>query len=110
MSATPAENKPAYFKGFLWFAFSAASMLSAVTLPIHIFLFLTPGSVEMRLDHPIFRIYFFILFISALYHGLYRTKTILFDLGLGKYEKIIGTVTTIIFLLFAALTIKLLFL
>lgn len=100
MFVTPAENRPAYLKGFLWFAFSATAMLSAFILPIHIFLFLTPGSIEMRLSNPLLRIYFFILFISALYHGLYRTKTILFDLGFGKYQKMSGAIMTVLFLIF----------
>lgn len=92
-------NSPAFLKGFLWLAFSAAAMLSAFILPIHLFAVLN-GS-PMKLDSPLLRSYFFILIIAALYHGLYRAKTILFDLGLEKYQKTIGWLAVIIFLFYA---------
>lgn len=91
-------NSPAFLKGFLWFVFSGTAMLSAFILPIHLWAVLSGAS--MKLNSLLFRGYFFILIIAALYHGLYRTKTILFDLGLGKYEKIIGLLAVIVFLFY----------
>lgn len=102
------ENKPAFLKGFLWFAFSGTAMLSAFILPVH--LWALSNSRFMNLNTLFFRLYFFVLFIAALYHGLYRTKTILFDIGLIKYQKTIGWVATIIFLFYVLNAISLLFL
>lgn len=70
-------------------------MFSAFALPVHIFM-LTHG-FEMEAT-PVASSYFFILISSALYHGLYRTKTIFFDLGFGKYQKTIGWILTLIFI------------
>lgn len=92
-------NSPAFLKGFLWLAFSGTAMLSAFILPIH--LWAAFNGSPMKLDSMLFRGYFFILIIAALYHGLYRTKTILFDLGFGKYQKTIGLLAVIVFLFYA---------
>lgn len=73
-------------------------MLSAFILPIHFWAILSNASI--KLDSLLLRGYFFILIIAALYHGLYRIKTILFDLGLEKYQKIIGLLAVIIFLFY----------
>ncbi len=94
-----------YLKGFLWFTFSGTAMLSAFILPIHVWA-LAHG-YAMNLSNIFFRLYFLVLFIAALYHGLYRAKTILFDLGLGKYQKAIDTIATITFLVSLGLTVKL---
>lgn len=89
--------RPAKLKAFLWFTFSATAMLSSFILPIHVWT-LAHG-YSMNLGWLLSRLYFFILFTSALYHGLYRTKTIAFDIGLLKVEKILGPVLSIIFIL-----------
>ncbi len=73
-------------------------MLSAFILPIHLLALLNGSS--MKLDSIFFRGYFFILIIAALYHGLYRTKTVLFDIGLTKYQKMISWITTILLLFY----------
>lgn len=93
------SQKPAYLKGFLWFAFIGTAMLSAVILPIHLWA-ITHG-YEMKLDNFFFRLYFFVLISAALYHGLYRTETILFDLGILKH----GKINTVIFLIACGITI-----
>lgn len=76
--ATQNYQVPAYFKGFLWFIFSGTAMLSAFILSVHIWALM--NGYSMKLDSLFFKIYFSVLFFSALYHGLYRTKTILKDL------------------------------
>lgn len=72
------QNKPAFLKGFLWFLFSGTAMLSAFILPVHIWAL--ANNYSMKLNPWFFKIYFGVLLFSALYHGLYRTKTILKDL------------------------------
>lgn len=94
VEATP---KPKVLKVFLWFTFSGTAMLSAFILPIHLWALAT-GSA-LKLSWWIARYYFLILTICALYHGLYRTKTILFDLGVTKGLKVIGAVLSIVFVI-----------
>ncbi len=97
------QNKPAYLKGFLWFAFSGTAMLSAFILPVHIWAL----SHGYHMDFPWwpFRLYFTVLMIAALYHSLYRVKTICFDLGFGTHEKAIEAFCALLFLLASATTI-----
>lgn len=72
------DAKPAKLAGLLWGLFSATAFLSAFTLPIHIWALMTDW--KMKLDPVFFKFYFAVLFFSALYHGLYRLKTVLKDL------------------------------
>lgn len=74
--------KPAKLAGLLWGLFSATAFFAAFTLPIHIFALLTGW--KMKLDPAFFKLYFAVLFFSALYHGLYRLKTVLKDLKILK--------------------------
>ena len=90
-----APPSPAFLKGFLWFTFSGTAFACAFILPAHI-LALMLGAT-MRLDSLPMRMYFCFLFFAGLYHGLYRTKTILFDLGLGQYQKAIDAVAVALF-------------
>lgn len=101
--------KPAYSKGFLWFLFSGTAMLSALVLPIHFLMMLFFPFVFMRLDSILTRGYFFVLFFAALYHGLYRTETVLIDLGLGRFSKIINPIIWVIFLISVAASFYLFF-
>lgn len=100
--------KPAYIKGILWFLFSGTAMLSAVILPVHIWALMTGHVPEWWTTGAywpspiILRVYFIVLSIAALYHGLYRTKTIVFDLGFTKATKPVGILCTILFLIGAA--------
>lgn len=91
--------KLAYLKGFLWFTFSGTAMLSAFILPVHIWAHST-GEIIINLTPLFFRFYFFVLIICALYHGLYRTKTILFDLGIAKGQTLINVLLIILFFVF----------
>lgn len=102
------EEKPAFITGFLWFAFSGTAMLSAFILPIHIWAI--SHGYTMNLGNIFFRLYFVVLFVCALYHGLYRTKTILFDLGLGRHKKPIMIITGALFILFTFAIIQMLLL
>lgn len=78
--------KPALFKGLLWGMFSATAFVSAFVLPAHIFAWLR--GMELR-EGLFFEVYLFAVLFCALYHGLYRAKTILHDLGFGKYHVLI---------------------
>ena len=77
--------KPAFVSGFLWVTFSGTAMLSAFVLPVHIWAL--QAGYAPKLENFFFLGYFFIVFACALYHGLYRTKTVLFDLGLIRERK-----------------------
>jgi hypothetical protein len=68
-----------YLHGLLWLAFSGTAMISAFILPIHILALL--AGYQMNLSGELFWMYFAFLFFCALYHALYRVKTILKDLG-----------------------------
>ena len=91
-------SQPSYMKGFLWLAFSATATFCAFVLPIHIFA-LTIG-FSMDFSSIFLRIFYFTVLIAALYHGLYRTKTILLDIGLIQYKKTIGWLAVIVFLFY----------
>lgn len=69
---------PAQLKGFLWLLFSGTAMVSAFILPIHFWAMMNGFALQNSWKAKIFLI---ILLFSALYHGLYRTFTILFDIG-----------------------------
>src|SRR3989338_10641234 len=98
------NSKTAYIKGFLWFAFSGTAMLAAFILPVHIWALTNDFTFQTTW---LARIYFIVLMIAALYHSLYRVKTIVFDLGFGKYQKAVGYVATALFIIFSALTVYL---
>lgn len=100
---SPAHHKerPAYSKALMWFLFSGTAMLSAFTLPVHFFALyegIRPRIYFTFLGLPFLgRLYALILIICGLYHGLYRTKTIAFDLGMMRLQKILGIVLPLIF-------------
>lgn len=79
--------KPAYTKGIMWFLFSGTAMASAFLLPVHLWALFSDHTMQST---SLSRLYFFFLAFCVLYHGLYRTQTILADLGLGRYAKISG--------------------
>lgn len=70
--------RPSRIAGILWGLFSLTAFISAFLLPAHIYL--TMAGWKIKLTPWYFKLYFGILFFSALYHGLYRLKTILKDL------------------------------
>lgn len=92
----------AYLKGFFWFAFGGTAMVSAFTLPLHIAVGGLYSGALMAPENLAMRSYFFIVTVCALYHGLYRTGTILEDLGVKRAKRAIewcvggvGVATTI---------------
>ena len=89
------KQKLAYTKGFLWLFFGAAAMLSAFVLPVHLYA-LTRGKI-FNLSQPFFKLYFLVLFLAALYNGLYRLETIVFDLGLLRYHRAIKIMCLLLF-------------
>lgn len=103
MKPTPAEtttqsevsNKPLLIKPLLWLTFSGTAMLSAFILPVHVWALMSGN--HMKLSWLPARLFFFVLFGAALYHGLYRTKTILFDLGVTRGLKVIGIILSLVF-------------
>ncbi|MEK7524413.1 MAG: hypothetical protein AAB588_05295 [Patescibacteria group bacterium] len=102
-------SRPAFIKGLLWFTFSGTAMLSAFILPAHIWALSSKDSIMYLMESFLFRAYFFILILCALYHGLYRTKTILFDVGITKYQKSIGITLMLLFFVFMLLATVYLF-
>lgn len=107
MIETKNKSEPSYVSGLMWFAFSATAMLSAVILPIQIYAL--PSGYDLNVDTIFHKTYFSVLLIAALYHGLYRTKTIIFDLGIKKYSKIINVMIWSTFIIFSGLAIKIIF-
>lgn len=103
----PPPHRPAYLKGFLWFIFSGAASLSAFVLPVHLWA-LIQGYEPKNLFFgmlPIGALYFIVVLEAALYHGLYRTKTILFDLGCIRYSRLIDIIAALLFAVFSLLLV-----
>ena len=90
------HTAPAFLKGALWFLFSGTAMLCAFILPIH-FLALSNG-YRLRQDLPFIKLYGAILLLAALYHGLYRTATVVFDLGFIKKHHLIEKALVCLFI------------
>jgi len=74
----------------LWTLFSAGGVLAALLVPIHLFLFGValplgwlpePGSERLLalLQHPLTRVYLFLLCTLALFHGAHRFRYTLYD-------------------------------
>lgn len=80
-------EKPSKYAGITWFLFAGTATFSAFFLPIFIYMELSPK--YMPLPNIPFLIFLSLIVFTALYHSFYRIKTILTDLGLGAYEKII---------------------
>ena len=78
------------FSGLLWFAFSGTAMFAAVFLPIHLLaiLFDRKPLINHIDANLVTEAYFFILLFATLYHSLYRSKSLIFDLGLTGLAKI----------------------
>lgn len=91
------DEKPAFLKGIMWFAFSGTAMLSAFTLPVHIWAMTNNYKIALTGDWH--RMYFLVLFAAALYHSIYRIYTIALDIGFMKFQKIIGGILSLLFLL-----------
>ncbi len=101
-------SKLATLKALFWFIFSGTAMLSAFILPVHVWA-LNDG-FSMNLTWWLPRAYFFVLFAAALYHSLYRVKTIAFDLGMVKITKPLGYFLSLLFLAsLSAFSIRLFF-
>jgi fumarate reductase subunit D len=75
---------------FLWTLFSAGGVLAALLIPVHLFLFglalplgwLSQPSYQHLLgllEHPVTRIYLFLLCTLALFHGAHRFRYTLYD-------------------------------
>lgn len=88
--------KLATVKAFLWLIFSGTAMLSAFIFPVHVWALADGLSMDLSWWLP--RLYFFVLFAAALYHSLYRVKTIAFDLGMVRIVKPLGVVLSLVFL------------
>ena len=73
----------------LWTLFSAGGVLAALVIPIHLFLFgvavplgwAHPSDKHLSelLQHPVTRMYLFILCTLALFHGTHRFRYTLYD-------------------------------
>ncbi len=99
-------SKPAVFKGLLWGMFSATAVVSAFVLPVHIYALLR--GMELR-PGLFFEVYLFAVLFCALYHGLYRTKTIFHDLGFGKYHVLIDVLFFVLLTVGTAAMVYLIF-
>jgi fumarate reductase subunit D len=75
---------------FLWTLFSGGGVLAALFLPVHIILFglaiplglaADPGQAHLLalLQHPLTRVYLFVLCMLALFHAAHRFRFTLYD-------------------------------
>lgn len=92
MSQINEKHRPALFKALLWGVFSLTAMMAAFILPVHLYALLRNYDLHFmsNVEHPFLKFYLFVVLFCALYHGLYRTKTIFHDLGFGNYERAIS--------------------
>lgn len=82
-------KKPSKLTGISWFLFAGAATVSAFFLPVFIYGAIHPNGAHNIRPRIISSFILFFVIFCALHLSLYRVKTILLDLGLGKYEKII---------------------
>lgn len=94
-------EKPAVLSGILWGFFAFTGTIIALLLPLHIVAIYYGWQLKAGF---FYRVFGSILFISVLFHGLYRTKTLLFDLGASKFSKSINVVFIFLFLGLSVLT------
>jgi fumarate reductase subunit D len=73
---------------FLWTLFSAGGVVAALLVPIHLLVFglaipfvADPGREHLLglLQHPLTRVYVFVLCTFALFHGAHRLRFTLYD-------------------------------
>jgi len=81
--------KKATFKTVLWSIFSATLAFVGLFLPVHIWAQIQGKEIQ---SGTAFTIFVFALYIATLYLALYRLYTLLLDLGLEKYHKILGII------------------
>jgi len=83
------------FESIAWGLFAVTSTIAALFI-LSILIateFFRSKHVGLRifgkmLGNIAFKVYLFIIVSSAIYHGMYRFKSFLHDIGLAKYEKI----------------------
>jgi hypothetical protein len=90
------KSKVAFWKNIRWMIFSGTAMLSAFILPIHIWAIMNGYVWDTRSVW--IEIYFYILFLSAMYHSFYRVGTVFFDLTLKRTSKIVDAVMAGLFI------------
>lgn len=100
------------FESIAWGLFAVTSTIAALFIPIHIiateFLgvnMLGLGIFGKMLGNIAFKVYLFIIVSSAIYHGMYRFKSFLHDIGLAKYEKIFKNTLYFLGFLFPVLVV-----
>jgi fumarate reductase subunit D len=106
------------FESVMWGLFAATSTLAAIFIPIHIIATeFVPSLISNTMGQQIlakmlssyaFKVYIFIIIASAIYHGMYRFKAFLHDIGLIKLEKYIEPILYALGFIFPIISIVLL--
>lgn len=83
------------FESLMWGLFTVTSTIAALFIPIHIIAvdiigvnIQGLGLFGKMLSNSAFKVYLFIIIASAIFHGMYRFKAFLHDIGLAKQEKV----------------------
>ncbi len=88
---------------FWWGMFSVGGVVAALLVPIHIFIaglaiplgLLDPATLsyeKMRqlVEHPLAKIYLFVLVVLPLYHAAHRIRFTLYELGVHEFRISMG--------------------
>ncbi|MCZ6613583.1 MAG: hypothetical protein O7B32_03130 [Thaumarchaeota archaeon] len=109
--------EPDKLEAVLWLTFTLGGFIAALFIPVIIVINnLAPGigalsqeivsydSMLARLG-PLARIFFLIVVVASIYHGMHRFKFVLFDIGLLKFKTPIYVLTYAIIVISAMIAI-----
>lgn len=95
---TRGEPRVDRLTAFLWTAFSLGGFVAALFVPVHVLInnlavplrllpaeTLDAGAVLGLLASPLVKLYVIVFVAGALWHGFYRLKYLLYDMGLKRY-------------------------
>ncbi len=90
--------KPDKLEAILWLTFTLGGFIAAIYIPVIIVInnlaprigalssdIVSYDSMLGRLD-PLTRIFFLIVVVASIYHGMHRFKFVLFDIGLLRFK------------------------
>ncbi len=93
------ESKPERAAAVDWALFSVGAIVSALFMPAFIFLVafgpalglgdvLAPGAVRSWLANPLVKLFWIVVGIGTIYHGLHRLKFVLYDYGGARHRAV----------------------